>query len=147
MRRGCDFFCRLEVFDLPVRNTIHKTCSPHPSERVAEEANIWVRMIFTVPKLAVGVCTSMWFFEGWLPVCGSHSRTKLEPFWVMLAISPGLHPYWAVFQPEDGCLAVQQTPSGQLFCQPSWKAGHSGIILHGSMASLALKVSSAEQSC
>lgn len=63
----------------------------------------------------------------------------------MLAISPGLHPYWAVFEPEDGCLAVQHH-------QDSFSASPAGkqdteIILHGSMTSLALKVSSAEQSC
>lgn len=62
---------------LYIKLALQSSC---PSERVAEKANGCVKTIFTVPKLALGVCTSVCVFEGLLPVCGSNYRTKLEPF-------------------------------------------------------------------
>lgn len=81
--------CMLET--LSIKPALQSSSS---SEGVAEKANRCVRTIFTVPKLAMGVCTSVCVFEGWLPVCGSRSRTKLEPFWVILGMSWGLQEYW-----------------------------------------------------
>lgn len=77
-----------------IKPVLQSSCS---SERVAEKAKRCVRTVFAVPKWAMGVCTSVCVFKGckgWLPVCGSCSRTKLEPFWVMLAILWGLQEYW-----------------------------------------------------